>query len=133
MIIVANDVDGLRVAAMELFASAADDKDISRALASIDPDDTAQLAKLIPQSSVSPGYLDRVTYLLWLEDKMRAGIAFAEISADEAEGIAAIQRARYEFERDNPMCPDCGVRNRMGSRHVCPERQRRNASANRRR
>lgn len=68
------------------------------------------MEKLGPEMTLSPGYYDRCLYLFWLRNIMEAGISFASLSADEAEGLCAIQGARAEFESNHPLCPTCGNR-----------------------
>lgn len=106
----AQDVEGLRQATLEIFVQTMEDESLERRLGCIPPDDLAQIEKLLPEKTLSPSYYEQVLYLLWLEDKMSAGIEFSAISADEAEGLGAIQRARQQFNREHPPCANCGKR-----------------------
>jgi hypothetical protein len=126
MILVATDTDGLVLAARELFKHSLGDKKLEQMLKDSELDQ-AQIAKLVPQLRLSPGYYDQVQYLLWLKQMLDAGIPLGEISAEEADGIVAVKRAWQEFDEEFPPCADCGVRNDRGTRHLCPERQRRKA------
>jgi hypothetical protein len=58
---------------------------------------------------MADGYYPWVTYLQWLHNRMELGKL--ELRADEMEGIAAVERARAEFQRKNPRCPQCGQHN----------------------
>jgi hypothetical protein len=119
MIVVAQDVEGLRQAALEIFVQTMENDALERRLGSIAPDDMAQIEKLLPSKTVAPGYYEQALYLLWLEGKMNAGIQFKDIAADEAEGLTALQRARQQFNHDHPPCPHCGTRVKFRGQKSC--------------
>ncbi|HLJ89577.1 MAG TPA: hypothetical protein VKZ53_22395 [Candidatus Angelobacter sp.] len=110
MITVSQDHDGVRIAALELFEEQLHRHDADRALANalISGDiDDALLAKLSPNSSLSPGYRDFVVYVLWLKSMIGAGVQF-DLTDGEAEGLRAIEAARQEFVTKHPPCRYCG-------------------------
>jgi hypothetical protein len=114
---------------LELCESAQPDRHSrSRAAAifeSNQPDDQieAQMSKLSPRSRVSPGYCDWALYLVWLEQMLSRGIEFQRpLTAEEADGLVAIGRARDQFQAENPPCPDCGDRVRRGTAHRCKQK-----------
>jgi hypothetical protein len=112
VIVVSQDVEGVRMAALELLENSLDSEKNQRRLDAISPDDFDQMRKLVPASKLSPGYHDWAIYLFWLERHVGS---IADLRADEADGLSAIQRARQQFEQDHPPCPGCGTRlgNRM--------------------
>lgn len=118
MILVAQDVEGIRAAALEIFEQSIGTERLERQLSRL-PSDDPQREKLLPASKLSEGYYDWVLYLLWLRNKLAAGIEFKEIMADEAEGLTAIALALQDFEREHPRCCHCGERGFRGMR-VCP-------------
>ncbi|HZU30893.1 MAG TPA: hypothetical protein VFB79_07240 [Candidatus Angelobacter sp.] len=127
MIIVSQDTEGLAKAAKELFIQSLSNERVEQMLREVPLGDDAQLAKIYPKHEMSPGYYDYVLYLMWLKQNISAGVEFEDLTAAEADGLVAITRARYEFEKEYPACSDCGVRNDRGSAHLCPVRMRKNA------
>jgi hypothetical protein len=119
VIVPAQDVEGLRQAALEMFVQTMENEELEGRLRSSAPDDLAQMEKLLPNKTLAPGYYEQVLYLLWFEDKLNAGITFSEISADEAEGMAALQRARQQFQQEHPQCPHCGTRVKYRGQKGC--------------
>jgi hypothetical protein len=108
------------MAAVQMLENSMDDVGRERRLRSIAPDDLVQAENLAPKASFSPGYQDRVLYLLWLHEKMNVGIGFSNITADEADGIAAVLRGRQQFEAEHPRCPGCGYRMKFTKMKRCP-------------
>jgi len=106
------------MAALEILKESLNNERLQRQLSRIEPDDP-QMLKLLPARKLADGYYDWVMYLLWLRNKMSAGVEFGEVFADEAEGITAIALATQDFERDHPQCPACGERGYRGMRR-CP-------------
>ncbi len=108
MILVSQDAEGIRMAALEVFELSLQSKSIERRIQNIRPDDLEQIVKIIPERKLSPGYYEFLMYLLWLEGQMEAGCNFA-LNADEADGLRAVQQARHEFDREHPACGNCGT------------------------
>lgn len=108
------------MAAVEMLENSLDQPSRDRRMLSIGPDDLAQAAKLAPKTSFSPGYQDRVLYLMWMHDRMNVGIQFENITADEADGIAAVLHGRQQFDREHPPCPRCGARLPFRGMKRCP-------------
>jgi hypothetical protein len=115
VIIVSQDIEGVRMAALELLEGSIEREKNDKRLDAVNPDDFDQLRKLAPKSKLSPGYQDWALYLFWIERHIGSGISFADLRADEADGLGALQRARQQFEHEHPPCPACGTRlgNRM--------------------
>jgi hypothetical protein len=108
-ILVAQDVQGIRDAALDLFERSLSAPGLERALANAaQAGNLQELERIMPESKLSPGYLSFVSYLLWLEGMMGVGAQF-KLYADEAEGLRALQMARDEFEREHPRCAACGA------------------------
>lgn len=111
-------MEGVRIAALEIFEESLNSERLQRQISRLKPDDQ-QILKLLPTRKLADGYYDWACYLLWLRNKMGAGVKFAEIFADEAEGLSAISLAMQDFEREHPHCPACGQRGYKGMRR-CP-------------
>jgi hypothetical protein len=125
---VPQDIDGVRAAVRELCIASIGQKANHRRIEAIlaaDPADAQeQVAKLAGRSRLSPGYTDWVIYLIWLDEMLRRGIQFKDLTAEEADGLAALAREREEFNNDYPVCSDCEQRYRRGLQHVCPRKPR---------
>jgi hypothetical protein len=110
MIIVAQDVEGIRLAALQLFEESLREKEMDRVISNASQaDDLTALERVVQEQKLSPGYRDWTLYLIWLKGKIDTGVNL-EISADEAEGLTALVSARQEFEREHPQCFKCGAR-----------------------
>ena len=110
MILVGQDLEGIRLAALQLFDESLREKEMDRVISNAaQTEDLSVLERVLPAQKLSPGYRDWVTYLIWLKGKIDTGITFA-LSADEAEGLTALVGARQEFEREHPCCGRCGAR-----------------------
>ena len=121
MILVSQDVEGIRMAALEIFEESMNSADLERRLSRLGPDDP-QVLKLLPQRDLADGYYDWALYLLWLKSKMNAGVEFEMLYADEAEGLSALSLAMQDFEKKHPRCACCGERGH--SARLCPQRPR---------
>lgn len=108
MIVVRHDYTGLRQAALELLEAEFTQEDLERRAKNIDASDLAQFEKLVPRRTLSPGYYEHVSYLVWLKKMQDAGAGLA-LTADEVEGLASVKSAYSEFERKHPPCPHCGT------------------------
>jgi len=112
---VSADLAGLRVAALELFEGAMLEEQSAPALrrAPLGEDRDRVLERTAPARSLSPGYYERVAYLLSLEQELGLGLMTrpSELLASELDGLFAVKSARSEFEREHPACPGCGALN----------------------
>jgi hypothetical protein len=120
MIVVAQDVSGIRVAALELLEHSLNASAVERQIASVAPDDLIQIAKLTPKQTMAEGYYEWAEYIFWLRNRMNAGVRFESLRADEVEGLSAIALAIEDFERRNPRCGNCGERGHTPK--FCPKR-----------
>ncbi len=110
MILVSQDVEGVRQAALELFKASLHEKDMDRVIANASQaDDLGVLERVVREERLSPGYREWAEYLIWLKGKLDAGVTL-ELTADEAEGITAVVSARQQFESEHPQCAKCGTR-----------------------
>lgn len=109
--IVSNDTEGVRQAALELMVISLKEEDTERQIRVLQSQEASAetLAKVMPLRKVADGYYSFALYLMWLRGMLDSDVEL-EILADEAEGLRAIQTARFEFERDHPACPQCGAR-----------------------
>lgn len=118
---VASDSEGLCLAAIQMLENSLGQTARDRRMQSIAPGDLAQAEKLAPKADFSPGYQDRVLYLLWLHNKMNIGIQFSSpISGDEADGIDAVLRGQQQFQAEHPPCSACGARLPYKAMKRCP-------------
>lgn len=103
------DMQGVRLAALEIFEEQLVAKNTERQMRNLPPGVASEeIAKYARPQSLSPGYGEFALYLLWMEETMEAGIEMA-VLADEADGLRAIAQARSEFRSKHPACPACGT------------------------
>lgn len=114
MIAVAQDAEGLRIAAIELLDEAfeAPERERIERIAEMSSNPEEVLRASAPKRSLSPGYY------LWLgfvieevERPLNAGIAFREeeLTAEELLGLKIMLAAREGFRRKHPPCRRCGT------------------------
>ena len=112
---VASDTAGIRTAMAELCEHSLLERKaaqrIEQVLTGGNVNAIEQVRKLAPRSRISPGYQDWTLYLLWLEGMIAAGVQFEKpITAEEAEGLRAVDAARSQWNYEHPPCPNCGAR-----------------------
>lgn len=112
--IVTQDINGIRQAALELMVESLGADDLARQIESIMSDDdlmayAVSLAKTVPVRTVADGFYDYAAYLFWIRSMIDADVELT-ILAEEAEGLRALAAAQQEFERDHPPCSQCGER-----------------------
>jgi hypothetical protein len=118
-LLVTNDTEGLRMAALELFEAELYGPDLERQIGNLPPGaGPEEIEKLARPRRLSPGYEDFLVYVLWLESMNSAGVQM-QLNADEAEGLRAVAAARAEFRSNHPECPACGVRQYNTSARTC--------------
>jgi len=108
---VERDPEGLQVALRELFEEAFC-REVTDSVMKKADDETRQRAlDDIPARTLSPGYYTRAEYLLELGSSIEAGVGFSSevLARVDVDGLKALKRARYDFERDHPACA-CGTR-----------------------
>jgi hypothetical protein len=67
---------------------------------------------------MADGFYDFASYLLWVRGILDANVEMS-ITADDAEGLRALEAARQQFERDHPACPQCGTRQYSSTEMRC--------------
>lgn len=99
---VERDLEGLRKAAMEVF------------MESLSNNSTAA-----PIRQLAEGYYAHVEYLLWLKSRQR--VAEVNLTAEDVDGICAVEAAHDEFTEKYPRCGACGhrVSKFLMSMHKC--------------
>jgi hypothetical protein len=110
-VIVTQDMNGVRQAALELMVESLGAKDVERVLSNLRAQDADEftLAKALPVRDLPDAYYDFASYILWLRSMRNSGVEVS-ILADEAEGLLAIEDARQEFELSHPACSQCRTR-----------------------
>jgi hypothetical protein len=110
-LIVTNDMEGVRQAALELMVISLKEEDTDRQIRNLLDQEASPetLAKVMPVRKVADGYYSYAIYLMWLRGMLDSNVELA-LLADEAEGLRTLQTARQQFERDHPACPGCGIR-----------------------
>lgn len=88
---VERDPVGLRAAAFEMFVET-----------------MTKVERERPARSLADGYYYQVEYLLWLKSRQR--VAKLDLSAQDVEGICAVDSAHDEFTDKYPQCGSCGQR-----------------------
>jgi hypothetical protein len=118
------DSEGVRMALEEIFEEDFARGRLRRELAQADDDTAARMESRLPKRTLACGYYRYADYLLQLDAEHRAGIPYSrgDLSAMEAEGLVALDRARGAFESHHPACSACGARqqNKFGVEcHAC--------------
>jgi hypothetical protein len=110
-VIVHQDMESVRQAALELMVESLKREDTERQIGNLHAQEAGpeMLMKVAPALTLAHGFYEYASYLMWLRGMIEADVELP-IYADEAEGLVAIQAARQEFERSHPGCPQCGVR-----------------------
>ncbi|MFL6310578.1 MAG: hypothetical protein ACJ71W_00605 [Terriglobales bacterium] len=111
--IVTQDMNGIRRAALELMVESLGADDLARQIESIMSGDdlmayAVSLAKTVPVRTVAEGFYDYAAYLFWIRSMIDADVDIT-VLAEEAEGLRALASAQQQFERDHPACPQCGA------------------------
>lgn len=129
MIAVAQDAEGLRIAAAELLEDSFDapqrERNLQLAEQAADPEPILRAAQ--SKRSLSPGYYMWLDFIVEnIEMPLEAGIAFSEsrMDADELLGLQVVRHARAEFRRAHPPCRGCGTPLRMEWDKLCSECKR---------
>ena len=121
---VARDTEGVRMALEEIFEEDYARSRLRRELEAADDATAERMEARLPRRALAWGYYRHAEHLLRLDAEKRAGIALAchDLSAVEASGLVALDRARGAFESRHPACSSCGARqqNRFGVEcHSC--------------
>lgn len=108
---VERDPEGLQVALRELFEEAFCHEVTDSVMKKADEETRQRALDDIPERTLSPGYYSRAEYILELGSSIEAGVGYSSEHLDrvDVEGLKALRRAKYEFERDHPACV-CGTR-----------------------
>ncbi len=112
MIAVAQDPEGLRMAALELLEESLNAAERARneRFAEIAVNSEAML-RMPDARTLSPGYYMWLGYVMEeIAQPLEAGIAFhhADLTAEEVMTLAIIGEARMKFQRLHPPCNGCG-------------------------
>jgi len=121
--IVTQNTEGIRQAALELMEESLGADDLARQIESLSAEEdlmayAVSLAKTVPVRSVASGFYDYAAYLFWIRSMIDADVELT-ILAEEAEGLRALAAAQQEFERDHPACPQCGARQQSSTPIRC--------------
>jgi hypothetical protein len=117
VILVSHDYERLRLAARELFDEQFHEQENERAREAERIAGNAPAAKARRHAkgerTLSPGYYDRVGYLLDLDAIVSGGfqLSLDQVDASEVQGLMAVREARAEWQAQHPSCGRCGRRN----------------------
>lgn len=111
---VAHDAEGIRQAALTLFAEPLAAAQLAKAKAAAPGRlSHAQRLRLEEEFAVprplGEGYYDRVDFLLWL-DRVFDALPSLPLPSETFAGLEAVRAARAEFEAAHPPCAKCGAR-----------------------
>lgn len=128
MIVVSQDAEGLKTAAMELLEEEFErpNREALERVAAQSADPEAVLRGAPAPRTLSPGYYMFLGYVVEaIEQPLEAGVTFtiAELDSGELLALRALKEARAEFRRKHPPCGRCG--RLLGSEFdsLCPECQ----------
>jgi hypothetical protein len=115
---VARDMEGVRHALEEIFEEDFVRAHIDRESQGAAPETRLRMERQIPRRTLSPGYYRWAEHLLFLDSIRKAGILLGagDLTANEVQGLVALDRARVQFGYKRPTCPGCGMHqeNRFG-------------------
>jgi hypothetical protein len=121
-VIVSQDMESVRQAALELMVESLKEEDTGRQLGSLLQQESEvapeTLIKIVPARKLASGFYEFAAYLMWLRGMNEADVELT-IFADEAEGLLALRAARQDFEQSHPACPRCSVRQYSSTPIVC--------------
>lgn len=129
MITVSQDLDGLRVAALELMEEALDapQRKANEQLAEYAADPEQLRAAAAPKRTLSPGYYLWLGYVAEaIAEPLEAGVAFreADMGVDEVSALLILSEARAKFHLLHPPCNGCGKPLRHEWDKTCNDCQR---------
>jgi hypothetical protein len=106
------DADGLEQAVRTLFEESFIQHRLAPQLERMNDAEAEHVLADLPIREITPGYYQRAAYLVDLTNTLTLGIPFPPecFTQSDVAGIAAVRRARAEFEREHPGCPACGER-----------------------
>lgn len=109
---VEHDAEGLQLAVRALFEESLAEHRLAPVLEKADDEQRDRILAELPMREISPGYYKRAAYLVDLANILTLGIPMDASVFTQADvtGIAAVRRAKNEFEREHPACPSCGER-----------------------
>ena len=112
-IAVAQDAEGLKIAALELLEDgfAQPQREANERLAEISSDPESLLRAAPSKRTLSPGYYLWLGYVAEaIEGPLEAGISFhcADLDAGELVTLGVLREARAEFRKKHPPCQGCG-------------------------
>jgi|SRR5882672_2991104 len=118
--VVTQDIVGIRQAALDLMEESLRAEDVQRVLDNLGLQNASDstIAKALPVRKLPAAYYDFATYLMWMRGVIDSNVNIS-VMADEADGLRAIQSARYEFERNHPACPRCDARQYSSTPMMC--------------
>ena len=105
---VARDMDGLQQALSEVIEEDFAFSRVRRVFDLSGDDDRDRLLRSLPPRTLSPGYYKYASYIVWLDERIKAGMQFRRLADCEMEGLVALTRARGKFDYDHPSCA-CGA------------------------
>jgi len=102
--------DLVRTAAAEYFIEGYLYAEMRRIIENTDPDRRVEAYEQSrPPRTVPDGCFGWITHLIWLENLLE--ICPLQLTAQEAEGLVTLKRARVKFQAEHPPCPKCGMPN----------------------
>jgi len=105
MICVAEDAEGLQIAAHELLEEELAKRRFDELSPRLGPQQRVIARKgLGTQRTLAAGYYPYAAFLFWLAGRVKR----VTLKAGDAEGIEAVDAARAEFHKAHPQCPNCG-------------------------
>lgn len=137
MIVVSQDAEGLRIAALELMEEALDapQREANEKLADYVDDPEQLRGATEAKRTLSPGYYIWLGYVAErIQQPLEAGIEIRheDLYEDEIVTLAILSEARAKFRRMHPPCSGCGKPLRYEWDKTCDDCQRAAAAAGRR-
>lgn len=101
----------LRIAATEFFEEGFAFAAVEDILRNTSPEHLEEAERVhLPRRQSADGLFDWLHHLIWLEGALEVQPSLM-LTAVELQGLQVLRRARHEFERTHPRCPQCSNAN----------------------
>jgi hypothetical protein len=105
---VTRDMEGLQTALGEVLEQDFAFSRVRRVFDHSEGMDREHVLRSLPERTLSPGYYKWAEYIVWLEERLNAGMPVQRMDNCEVEGLVALERARKRWGYDHPTCA-CGA------------------------
>ena len=105
---VTRDLEGLLQALGEVLEQDFAFARVRRSFEQSGDEDRDHVLQSLPPRTLSPGFYKWAEYIVWLDERLKAGMIVTRMASSEVEGLVTLDRARRKWEYDHPACA-CGA------------------------